>query len=181
MGLLLKASRIYLPRSVRKSRLRELFRATADAFQRQAPPMKGYSLDQCLMKYALFTSNQATRSIQRGNEYEVKERLYKNALRIGENIREELRIRTLKEAMQACEVIYKALKIEFRGDLQGQIDIRRCFFSSFYSGDVCRIISSLDQGLLAGLSGGLRLEFSQRITEGNKCCRAHLLAEETSL
>jgi hypothetical protein len=113
--------------------------------------------------------------------YQAWERIRSNALRIGENIREQLKIRTLKEALQACEVIYNALKIEFRWNLQSRIDIRRCFFSSIYSGEVCRIISSLDQGLLAGLSGGLRLEFSHRITEGESCCRAHLMPEGSSL
>jgi len=181
MGFLLAMSRIYLPRSIRKSRLSELFRATADAFQRQAPQLEGYSLDQYLTKYALFTAENAERTIRQGNEYEVKERLYYGARRIGQNIREELKVQTLEEVMQACEVIYKALKIEFHGDLQGQIDIRSCFFSSFYSSDVCRIVSSLDEGLVAGLSGCLRMEFSQRITEGNKCCRARLLAAGSSL
>ena len=175
MGFLLTISQIYLPPFIQKNRLNELFRATADAFQGQAPQLKGYSLDQYLTKYALFTMENTERLIKQGSEYEAKERLYCNARRIGQNIREELKIQTLEEVMRACEVIYKALKIEFRGDLQGHICIHSCFFSSFYSSDVCRIISSLDEGLIAGLSGGHRLEFSQRITEGSRCCRAHLM------
>lgn len=175
MSFLLAVSRIYLPRSIQKSRLSELFWATADAFRGLAPQLKGYSLDQYLTKYALFTMENAERIIRQGHEYEAKERLYCNVRQIGQNIREELKIQTLEEVMRACEVIYKALKIEFRGDLQGHICIDSCFFSSFYSSDVCRIISSLDEGLIAGLSGGHRLEFSQRITEGNRCCRAHLM------
>ena len=181
MGFLLAVSRLYLPRSVRKSRLNELFGATAGAFQRQSAPLKGYSLDRCLTQYALFTAENAEKSIRQGNEAEVKDRLYCSAHRIGQNIREELKLHTLEEVLQACEVIYKALKIDFRGDLQGQIQIRSCFFSSFYSGDVCRLISSLDEGLVAGLSGGLKLEFSQRITEGNRCCQAHFLGAGSSL
>jgi hypothetical protein len=180
VGFLLMVSRIYLPRSVRKRKLSDLFHATADAFQCEPPSLKSYSLDGYLTEYAQFTREHAELSIRYGNEHEVKERLCQNALRIGEDLREELKIRTLREAMQACEVIYKALKIEFHGDLQGKIHIRRCFFSSFYSGEVCRIISSLDEGLLAGLSGELALEFSQRITEGSKCCTAHLLASGSS-
>ena len=176
MSFLLAVSRIYLPRSIRKSRLSELFRATANAFQCQAPKMKECSLDQYLTKYAFFTAENAAESIQHGSEYEVKERLYLNARQIGKNIREELKIKTFEEVIQACEVVYKALKIEFRGNLEGQICIPSCLFSSFYSSAVCRIISSLDEGLIAGLSGDLRLKFSQRITEGNKCCKAHLSA-----
>ena len=181
MGILLTISRIYLPRFIRKNRLNELFNATADAFKRQAPQLEGYSLNQYLKKYALFSLENTEGSIKLGNEHEVQERLYYNAYRIGKNIRAELKVQTLEEVMQACEVIYKALKIEFRGDSQGQIYIRSCFFSSFYSSDVCRIISSLDEGLVAGLSGGLKLDFYQRITEGSKCCRARLMAAESSL
>jgi len=181
MGVLLIVSQIYLPPFIKKSRLTELFRATADAFQCQVPRLNGYALDQCLTKYALFTAENAERTIRQSNEGEVKEHLYLNARQIGQNIREKLKLQTLEEIMQACEVIYKALKIEFHGDLQGQIQIRNCFFSTFYSSNVCRIISSLDEGLVAGLSGGCGLEFSQRITEGNKCCLAHLLAAGSSL
>ena len=175
MGILLTASRFHLPRSIQKSRLIELFRATADAFQRPSPRLSGYSLGQRLTIYALFTTVNAEGSIRRGDEYQVKECLYRNARQIGEKIRAQLKIQSLEEVMEACEVIYKALKIEFHGDSRGQICIRNCFFSSYYSPDVCRVISSLDEGLLAGLSGGLRLKFSRRITEGGECCRAQLL------
>jgi hypothetical protein len=174
MSLLLAASRIYLPRTLQQNRLNELFMATADAFQRQLPQLKGYSPDQILTEYALFTAGNAEETIKQGNMHGVKTRLYVNARQIGQKIRRELNIHTLQEVMQACGVIYKALKIEFCGDLQGQILIKSCFFSSFYSGDVCRIISSLDAGLVAGLSGGSGMEFSQRITEGNTYCKAIL-------
>lgn len=179
MGFLLTVSRIYTPPFIQKSRLNELFRATADAFQCETPQSNGYSLNQCLTIYALFTAEKAEESIRKGKENEAKERLNYGARRIGKNIREQLNVRTLEEVMQACKVIYKALKIEFRGNARGQIYVPNCFFSSFYSRDVCRIISSLDEGLLAGLSGGLKLDFSQRITEGNKCCKAQLRAWST--
>jgi hypothetical protein len=175
MGFLLAVSRVYLPRSVRRNRLDELFRAAAEAFQQPAPRLEGYSLDRCLTEFALFTAENAQQAIQLGCENETRERLYLGARQIGQNIRAQLHIRTLAEVMQACEVIYKALKIEFRGDSQGQICIRRCFFSGFYTADVCRVISGLDAGLLAGLSGDLKLQFSYRITEGQECCRARLL------
>jgi hypothetical protein len=181
MSFLLAASRIYLPWFIRKSRLNELFIATADAFQREKPEITGYSLNQCLTRYALFTAKNAEESILNGNEYEVRERLYRNALQIGKDIRKELKIKTLKEVMQACKVVYKALKIEFLGDLQGRISIPSCFFSSYYSSHVCRVISGLDKGLIAGLSGGLKMEFTQRITEGNQCCIAHLPGAEGTL
>ena len=77
--------------------------------------------------------------------------------------------------MASCQLIYKALKIDFQGDPQGEVQIKRCYFSQYYSGEVCRVISSLDEGLVAGLSGGLKMEFTQRITEANPCCTARLM------
>jgi hypothetical protein len=180
MGFLLAVSRVYLPRSVRRNRLNELFCAAAEAFRQPVPQLEGYSLDRCLAEFGLFTAEYAQESICLGHENEVQERLYLGARQIGQNIRAQLHIRTLAEVMQACEVIYKALKIEFRGDSQGQICIRRCFFRGFYTSDVCRVISGLDAGLLAGLSGDLKLQFSQRITEGKDCCRARLLPVRNS-
>jgi len=76
--------------------------------------------------------------------------------------------------MQMSAVIYKMLKIEFHGDSHGDIVIKRCFFSTYYSSNVCHLISALDEGLLAGLSGGGQFSFSQRITEGYSVCRAYL-------
>jgi hypothetical protein len=178
MGLLLSLSSVYLPGSIRSKKLDQLFTATADAFQVPPLPLKGYSHDECLEKYARFTAGNAAEVIKRGEVQQVKERLHCNAGRIGRDLRRELGVVTMEELMQACRVIYKALKIEFQGDSCGQVQIRSCFFSSFYSPEVCSLISSLDEGLLSGLSGGLKLEFSRRITEGNACCTAQLQAEE---
>jgi hypothetical protein len=181
MGLLLTVSRLYLPRLIRKNRLGQLFGATADAFQYQAPELNGLSMNKRLEIFARFTAERAEAVILQGKGSEVKERLYHNAYIIGQNIRKEFNLLNLNEVIRACGVIYKALEIDFRGNLQGQINIPRCFFSSFYSPKVCHIISGLDEGLIAGLSGGLKLEFSQRITEGKDCCRARLLGAGSAI
>jgi hypothetical protein len=180
MGLALIAARLYLPKAPRKRKLEELFRAAADAFNCPVPHLGDCSTEEMLEKFAVFTRENAITAIQNGTTSELKERLYFQAQLIGRNLREELKIRTFRETMMACQLIYKALKIEFRGDSQGQIRINRCYFSRYYSGKVCRIISSLDEGLAAGLSGGLKLEFTQRITEGSACCRAQLRGRDGS-
>ena len=76
--------------------------------------------------------------------------------------------------MAAARVVYGLLDIDLRGTPDGEITVRRCAFSDSYSPEVCRLVSALDTGLLAGLSGGDRLEFTQRITEGGPCCLARL-------
>ena len=76
--------------------------------------------------------------------------------------------------MAAARMVYELLDIDFRGTGQGEITVRRCAFSDIYSAEVCWLVSALDTGLLAGLSGGDRLEFSQRITESAPTCLARL-------
>ena len=62
---------------------------------------------------------------------------------------------------------------DLQGDARGEVVINRCYFSRFFSSEVCRLMSAMDAGLFAGLSNGGVLTFSCRITEGQPCCRAH--------
>jgi hypothetical protein len=174
MGLLLAISNIYIPDFLKRRKLAMLFGATADAFRVDPPSTRGLSYDDCLKLYADFTREQADQSMQRGDEPDVQGRLFQNACRIGLQFRTDFGIRTAEEVMRMGAIIYRSLKIDFEGDPQGDITIKRCFFSDYYPGPVCRLISSLDGGLLSGLSGSGRLTFSGRITEGNDCCRARL-------
>jgi hypothetical protein len=176
MGLLLTVSNLYLPRFIRKRKLEMLFKATADAFQVASPSTNGLAYDSCLELYAQFTREQAIKTIRQGNELEVHSRLFQNACLIGRQFRADFNLHMAEEVMRMSTLVYKLLKIEFQGDPLGSIAIKRCFFSAYYSSEVCRLISSLDEGLLSGLSGGGRLHFSQRITEGKECCRAFLEA-----
>ena len=74
--------------------------------------------------------------------------------------------------MDAARWLYRVLGIAFQGTADGAITIRRCAFSDVYSGPVCRLISALDRGVLAGLAGGGQLTFQTRLTEGAAVCRA---------
>ncbi len=179
MGILLAVSNIYVPGHIRKRHLETLFESTADAFRVEMPKINTDSCDEILESYAQFTRTQAFRSIQHGNITETKSRLFKNAEIIGQQFREYFKLERTNQIMRATELIYKMLKIELHGEPNGNITVRCCFFSNFYSSDTCRLISSLDEGLMAGLSGGGKLSFTQRITEGNDCCRAHLNMERS--
>lgn len=174
MGLLLTISTLYIPPFIRKQKLEMLFKATSDAFQATVPSTGELSFNDCLKLYAHFTREQADKAIQQGNQLVVQTRLYQNAFRIGQQIRTDFNIHTAEEVMRMSTLIYKILKIDFQGESGGKIVIRRCFFSAYYSNEVCRLISCLDEGLLVGLAGGGKLRFYRRITEGDKCCRACL-------
>jgi hypothetical protein len=174
MIMLLKILQLYIPEFIKRKKLSELFCLTADAFQSELPEIMGLTFEECLLKYALFTKEQAESYLQNGRTIEeVKNRLYQNSYIYGQNLRKSLHIATWEEAVAVLKVVYKLVGIDFQCDRQGEVIIKQCFFSKYYSGGVCELISSLDEGLAAGLSGG-RLSFSQRITEGGSCCKGYL-------
>jgi hypothetical protein len=173
MSLLLSVSNLYVPGFVRKRQLERLFKATSAAFGCAAPSTAGLSCDETLKLYAHFTRQQADQSIRQGRELETQARLFQNALNIGQQLKRDFRV-SQPEVMRMAALVYRLLKIDFRGADDGCIVIKRCFFSVYYTGQVCRLISSLDEGLLVGLAGGGRLGFSRRITEGAEYCRAYL-------
>jgi hypothetical protein len=111
---------------------------------------------------------------------ETRRRLYEGAYRMGEELRRAFRVTNTADAMAAARVLYRGLGIDLQATPGGEIIIRRCFFSQYYSSPVCGVIAALDEGLFAGLSGGGQLAFTQRITKGNSHCEAHFRQSEHS-
>ena len=174
--MLLRIMQLYIPEFIKRKKLKDLFRLTADAFQVELPELKGISYNDCLSKYALFTKEQAEVYLKSGLPLEeVKQRLYQKSLAFGKKLRKSLHITAWEDAVKVLEVIYKLIEIDLNYGRQGEIIVRKCFFSRYYSGEVCRLISYLDEGLAEGLSGGGRLCINQRITEGCCCCKGYFL------
>lgn len=170
LGWLLQS---HTPEYVRQEALSQLFKAAADAFQCDLPPLDGLSSDERLHRFALFTQGRVEEMLREGRDVEaVRQRLYYNSCELGRRVGRLLGIRGIRDAMSVSRVLYRILGIEFQGDARGQVVISRCYFSDFYSGRVCQVMSAMDRGLLAGLSNGGQLVFSSRISEGQPCCRA---------
>lgn len=166
----------HLPAFTREEILAELFRATEDGFAFPAPTFANHPYEERLRTYALFTSEQAERVLRsRRNKEVIKSRLFQKAYPLGAKLRQWFDVHTIEEAMELAQILYRAIGVEIAGDAQGSITVSRCYFSQFYSVPVCDLISALDDGILSGLSGGGRLIFSERITEGCPCCKARLL------
>jgi len=180
MSLLLRILPHNLPAFIREEILEELFKASADAFGSPVPVLEHLSYDECLRTYALFTREQAEKALQAGCDVlATKRQLYLNAYPLGEKLRKWFVVDSMEEVMELGAILYRAIGVEMQGDLQGDVTVNRCYFSQFYSGPVCDLISALDDGVFSGLSGGGRLSFSERLTEGSECCRAKLqLTEE---
>lgn len=179
MSLLLNIAWIYVPVFIKKKKLQELFELTAAAFQSDLPPLKKLGYDDCLGAYAQFSRAKAEEAIKLHHDIEaVKARLYRNAYQMGEKLRQDFRVKTPADVILLSKILYRILRIEFNANPAGEVIIERCFFSQFYTPQVCEIISSLDEGVAAGLSVGGRLVFSERITEGKSCCRATFYMKE---
>ncbi len=180
MNLAVRALKIYTPPVLKKRILRELYLATAQAFDTPPPCRRRMSPAALLKSYASFTRREAERVLRNGvpAAAAVEERLFQNTRALGERLRRALRLRSPADVLAASRILYAALGIDFEGGVSGEVTIRRCYFSRFYIPDICRIMSSADAGVAAGLSAGGRLTFSQRITEGSECCRARLVFEE---
>lgn len=177
MNVRLLLIQCYLPGTLKRRELRELQRRTAAALGCAPGPETGIakplSHSQMLERYATFTRDQAHLAMAAGAPPTVlSDRLRREAEEMGRSLRQRLRLRTNREFHSALKHIYRALGIDLRVSVTGEVLVQNCFFSKFYPAPVCRLMSALDDGLVQGLSGGCRLRFTQRLTEGASCCRA---------
>ena len=188
-NLRLVVAGLFVPRRAQRQALEELFSRTAAAFGSPVPPPRGGAAAR-LTEYARFTSERAEQALDRcegggpsgggaaaagapASLAALERRLYRAARGLGGRFRLQLGVRSPGEALAAARLIYRGLGVDFRGSADGQIVIRRCAFAAVYTPRVCALVSALDRGLMAGLAGGGELSFSQRLTEGACCCRAH--------
>ncbi len=152
----------------------QLFQATAAGFELQVPSLGHLDSQACLAQYAQFVQVHAGQRLRDRNEIpSLTKRLYQNAMAMARPLNQWLRLRTQQDVMATACVLYRVMNVDIQGNGQGEVVIRRCYFSAYYSADVCRLMSAMDRGLFAGLSDGGKLTFSARITEGQPCCLAH--------
>jgi hypothetical protein len=179
MNLALSILELYIPESMKRKMLTGLFDITSRAFRAAPPQVKGLSVADMLEAYAVFTQEEAEKILAGGQDLKtVKTRLYGPALALGLKLRKRFRLKHPEDVMRMCKILYKTLGISFEGGVNGEVTIAHCFFSRSYTDRICRVISSLDEGVAAGLSGGGKLDFYQRITEGRDCCKARFVWKE---
>jgi hypothetical protein len=164
---------------VKKWQLYFLFRITAEAFGCRKPHLGVIFQPDALQEFARFTREQAEKALRSAEDSEkIRCALYGKTYRLGLRIRKVLRLSDPMEVLSLCQFLYKNIEIELEGKIPGELTIKSCYFSTFYSFQVCQFISAMDEGIIAGLSGGGKLQFTRRLTEGSHCCRAILYFEE---
>jgi hypothetical protein len=175
MRLKLFICQLYVPGFIKRAKLARLFKITAQAFTGHETRTTSQRFTMLLSAYAAFTQSQAAAALENPGSLEtIKERLFNHAFKLGKELRHELAVKNHRDFRVAVRAIYRALKIDFACGPGGEFTITRCFFSNFYSGAVCAIISSLDAGLIAGLGNGLHMSFTGRITENCPCCQGRI-------
>lgn len=175
MSLRLRALERRLPAWAARSAVRRLFEATATAFGLDPPPDGGLDHGELLERYVSFTTRSAERVLTDGTDLDaVSRRMRTNAHRLGASLRRTLGVRTRAEALRALRVAYRTIGIDLRADAHGDVVVERCAFAARSTPEVCALMSSLDEGVVAGLTRGGRLTFSERITEGHPRCLARI-------
>jgi hypothetical protein len=180
MNLLVTLLHLYTPGFVRERVLDELFVATANGFACEVPVTAGLTGNAKLAAYARFTREQADRAIRDGRDLDaIGASLRGEAFALGQRMRSLLGVEGVAGVTAAAHMLYHMIDVDFSATPEGEVTVRRCFFSDYYTPDVCRLVSALDDGILAGLAGGGHLEFSQRITEGHDRCLARFSQESS--
>lgn len=181
MSLRLRALELHVPDVVARSALRRLFEATAAAFGREPEDVSGLDRRALLERYASFTRKCAERALVGHTDHDtVSRRMWAHAYALGASLRRRLGVRTRADALRAARIAYRMIDIDLRADEHGDVTVGRCAFAERYSPEVCRLMSALDAGLIAGLTDGGRLVFSERITEGRPRCLARISWQEAS-
>ena len=182
MNLRLRAFAAIPPSVLRPFVVRRLLRRSAVAFGARLPssgrPRSGSEL---LRAYATFSAARAELLLAGCGDLDyVQLDLWRTADQMGRGLRRWLGVKTLADAMAAARAVYRALDIDLRGSAAGEVVVIRCSFAAVYGPEVCAVMSALDAGLFAGLTGGRTLTFTQRITEGAPACLANLRSSEVS-
>jgi hypothetical protein len=150
-----------------------LFDSTTAAFGYGPVDVHGLGHSALLERYASFTAAAAEDALAGDPDpAALARRMSRNAYRLGAMLRRRLGVCTRHDALRAARIAYRMLGIDLRATTGGGVVVERCAFADRYSPRVCRVMSSLDAGLIAGLTEGGRLRFSERITEGRPRCLA---------
>ena len=145
MNIWLDLGKFYVPGFLKRRVLVNLTEITAESFSEDTPSLEGMSYEDMLKSYADFSKSVAEKALKNSTDREeIKDRLYEKAYGWGARLRKSLGIDGIDQFMRAEKIIYGILGIEFTGERDGEIRIERCYFSNYYSPEICGLISALD-------------------------------------
>ncbi|MBR1633497.1 MAG: hypothetical protein IJ682_00385 [Lachnospiraceae bacterium] len=170
--ILLSLLEAYTPPLFVRLELQILLDTTARAFAVPSRRIWQLSAQNALRAYAAFTTEcMQNASIRPG-------RLYRTAFALGHRLRRLTGFTDDAELSRLVVLLYRGIGITIDGHLPGEIAVPSCFFSRYYTPKQCALMSCVDAGVIAGLYGGGRLVFTERITEGCQQCLAEFTKEQ---
>jgi hypothetical protein len=127
---------------------------------------------EALRVYAEYTSS----NLQAGADEALLERMHTEAYKMGRLLRRLFLINNEARAQRLIVALYRNIGIRLSFESSRQLCFHRCYFSRFYTPQICQAASALDSGIICGILGleSEHLHSSQRITEGCKQCKAQL-------
>lgn len=179
MNLRLALLRLHLPARLRAAGLRDLAAAVATSAGTHPPDFAACRPGEALGRFVEFMGESArvragTIGMTGDCAGDADARLERAALDVGRRLRDRLGVATRAESLVALALLYRAIGIDWRTSPEGAVTVCRCAFASRFDPEACRFASALDRGVVAGLTGGGRLRFDERITEGRPACRARI-------
>lgn len=159
----------HTPEWVRSLEIQILSDLTARAFRMPGRKLRNKPAELALRLYAAFTV-----SCMEEREADP-DALYREAYVVGSRLRRLTGLSQKQDAERLVFYLYRNIGITMTGELPGEITVPECFFARFYTPHQCAVMSAVDAGIIAGICGGGRLHFSQRITEGCGLCRASFI------
>lgn len=152
----------------RRIEIQLLMNLTARALGHHARRTWMLSNDEALRTYAEFTRN----ILQDGTDEKTLLQMRHKAYKAGKMLRWVMHLTKQDDVERVTIALYRNIGIELEGHLPGKLCFGHCYFSQYYTPQICLAASALDEGIMRGLSGSGQLTFHQRITEGNHCCLA---------
>lgn len=154
------------PEWVRRLEIQALLDLAARSFGREGKSVRRLPAEKALEAYAAYTA-----ACMEKAEAD-SECLYQSAYRLGQRLRRVSGFTEDGDLKRLVFYLYRNIGITMQGSLPGQLTISACFFSRFYTPEQCRTMSSVDEGIIAGLLGGGTLQFTERLTENCGRCSA---------
>ncbi len=154
----------------RRIELQLLMNLTARALGQKPKRLWTLPNVEALRAYAKYTSS----NLPAEADEALLERMNTEAYKMGRLLRRLFMISNDASAQRLIMALYHNIGIKMSFSGSQQLCFHRCYFSRLYTPQICRVASALDSGIICGISGwpAKHLQFSQRITEGCKCCRA---------
>lgn len=156
----------------RRIELQLLMNLTAHALDQKPKRIWTLPNAEALRAYAEYTSS----NLQTNADKTIIKRMHTEAYKMGQLLRQLFLINNEGRAQRLITSLYHNIGIQLSFCSHQQLCFQRCYFSSFYTPQICEIASALDSGIICGISGlpAKHLQFCQRITEGCNCCRAQI-------